>query len=391
MSAWRVVCAKEILENLRDRRTMISVFVIGPLMGPVLFALLISLILSTQLEQAEKPLEVPVVGAEHAPQLIRHLKAVGVVVKDAPESPEEAVRKRDADVVLRIPEGFAESWREGESAKLELVLDSSQQKARASVTRLKSALQSYAELTASQRLLLRGVSPEVVRPLLIAEVDQSTPQSRAIMILSMLPYLLILTVFAGGSYLAIDTTAGERERQSLEPLLANPASRAELMSGKLVATTLFAWASLALSLVLFSLSSSIIPMDKLGMEIKLGVMECLKLFLIAAPLGIVGAAVMTIVAAFAKSFREAQTYMTFVILAPALPSMVMAINPLKPADWMYSVPLVSHQLLIEQTVRGEVTAWAQVALSVGVTVALGLVLAAVAARLYHRESLAISA
>lgn len=391
MSPWKIVFLKEVRENMRDKRTMFSTFVLGTLMGPVLFAGLIALIISITLERGEKALEVPVIGAEHAPNLVAWLKNRGVEVEAAPADPEAAIRKRDEDVILRIPAEFAQQWRDGRAATVELIVDRSQQKAEQAVGRVERLLAEYSAQTASLRLVLRGISPEVVQPVLIADVDQSTPQSRGGMLLSMLPYLLILTVFAGGNYLATDATAGERERQSLEPLLINPVSRGQIMGGKLIATFAFAVVSLAISLVAFSLTAKLVPVEKIGMVVKMGPVECAMLFLVVAPLGLIGAGLLTSVSAFAKGFREAQTYNTLLIILPAIPSMLMALNPVKPADWMYSVPLLSHQLLIEQTVRGEALVGWQVAASVGATLAIGVVIALVAARLYHREHLAISA
>ena len=391
MSPWKVVFWKEVRENLRDRRTMFSTFVLGTLMGPVLFAGLIGLMISVTLERAEKALKLPVAGAEHAPNLIAWMKTRGVEIEPAPADPEAAIRKRDHDVVLRIPAEYAQQWREGRAATLELIVDRSQQKAEQTVSRAERLIAEYASVTVSQRLLVRGISPEVVQPVLIADVDQSTPQSRSGMLLAMLPYLLILTVFAGGNYLATDATAGERERQSLEPLLINPVSRGQIMGGKLMATFAFAVVSLAISLLAFAAVGPLLPVEKIGMVVKFGPTEIALLFLVVAPLGLIGAGLLTSVSAFAKGFREAQTYNTLLIILPAIPSMLMALNPVKPSDWMYAVPLLSHQLLIEQTVRGEsVVPW-QAATSIGCTLAIGIVIALVAARLYHREHLAISA
>jgi sodium transport system permease protein len=391
MSPWKVVFLKEVRENMRDKRTMFSTFVLGTLMGPVLFAGLIALMISIMLERGEKPLELPVVGAEHAPNLVAWLKNRGVEIEQAPADPEAMIRRRDKDVVLRIPAEFATQWREGRAATVELIVDRSQQKAEQTVSRAERLLAEYGGQTASLRLIMRGISPEVVQPVLIADVDQSTPQSRGGMLLAMLPYLLVLTVFAGGNYLATDATAGERERQSLEPLLINPVSRGQIMGGKLIATFAFAVVSLAISLVAFSLTAQLVPVEKIGMVVKMGPVECALLFLVVAPLGLIGAGLLTSVSAFAKGFREAQTYNTLLIILPAIPSMLMALNPVKPADWMYTVPILSHQLLIEQTVRGESLVPWQVAASIGATLAIGVVIALIAARLYHREHLAISA
>lgn len=391
MSPWKVVFWKEVRENLRDRRTMFSTFVLGTLMGPVLFAGLIGLMISVTLERAEKALKLPVAGAEHAPNLIAWMKTRGVEIEPAPADPEAAIRKRDHDVVLRIPAEYAQQWREGRAATLELIVDRSQQKAEQTVSRAERLIAEYASVTVSQRLLVRGISPEVVQPVLIADVDQSTPQSRSGMLLAMLPYLLILTVFAGGNYLATDATAGERERQSLEPLLINPVSRGQIMGGKLMATFAFAVVSLAISLLAFAAVGPLLPVEKIGMVVKFGPTEIALLFLVVAPLGLIGAGLLTSVSAFAKGFREAQTYNTLLIILPAIPSMLMALNPVKPADWMYAVPLLSHQLLIEQIVRGEAVVPWQAAASIGCTLAIGIAIALIAARLYHREHLAISA
>jgi sodium transport system permease protein len=192
-------------------------------------------------------------------------------------------------------------------------------------------------------------------------------------------------------YLAIDTTAGERERQSLEPLLINPVSRAALMGGKFLASAGFAIVSLALGILAFSIFAQFIPAERIGMQIKLGPRECLALLAITAPLALLAAAVQTGVAAFSKSYREAQTYVTMLVLVPAIPSIVLAINPIKPEDWMYGVPLLSQQLLIEHIVRGEAIVAQQSLLSVTATLLVAALAAVWTTRLYHRESLAVSA
>lgn len=391
LTALWTVCAKEITENLRDRRTVLSTFLFGPLFGPVLFVLLMSFVVSEELERADKPLKLPVIGAEHAPNLVAWLRAAEVEIEPPPADPEGAVKRHDHDLVLRIPAGFGMAWSAGQRAPLELLLDQSQIKAQQSVARVRALLEAYAQTTAVQRLLLRGVQPELIAPLKITDVDFSTPQSRAGMLLSFVPYLLILTVFAGAMYLAIDTTAGERERQSLEPLLINPVPRSSVMLGKLVATAAFALASLMLCILAFALTSGLIPSEQMAISIQLGPRECALLLAVTAPIALVGAAIEVTVAAFSKSYREAQTWLGILIILPALPSMLMAINPVKPAEWMYAVPLLSQQLLIEQTVKGESVVGVHVLVSALTTLLLGAVFAVVAARLYHRESLAVSA
>src|SRR4051812_6820601 len=218
MNAFLVVFLKEVRENLRDRRTVFNTLLTGPLFAPLVFVLLINTIVTQELEKAEKPLPLPVVGAQYAPNLISALKQQNVDVQPAPADAERAVREQDADVVLRIGADFATYWGKGEPAQIEIIYDASQRFASTQAGRLRALLEQYSERTGALRLLARGLSPSVLKPLSLAERDQSTPQSRASQLFSMLPYFFILGGFIGGMALAIDTTSGERERQSLEPL-----------------------------------------------------------------------------------------------------------------------------------------------------------------------------
>lgn len=391
MRAWWTVFRKEGMENLRDRRTMLNSLVYGPLFGPLLFVVLMGMMLGKASERAERALELPVVGAEYAPNLVAYLRQADIEIKDAPADPEQAVRDQDEELVLRIPEDFGEHWREGRSAPLELIYDDSRQFTATSVRRLNNVLEAYAGTHAAMRLSVRGVNPELVRPLNVVRRDQSSAQSRAGMILAFLPYILILGAFLGGMYLAIDTTAGERERQSLEALLINPVPRSQILAGKLLATTVFALAALAISLLGFVLFLRFIPTGSLGFEIRLDGTTALYALATIAPVALLAASSQTLVAAFSKSFREAQTWLSMLMLIPALPSLVMAVMQVRPVDWMYATPLLSQHVIITHLVRGDVVQPWQYGASIATTLVLGLLLAWVATAMYNRERLAISA
>src|SRR3546814_17675248 len=116
-SAFLTVFVKEVKENLRDRRTLMSAFLTGPLLGPLLFVMLINVTLNRELDKAEKPLPVPVIGAEYAPNLLDALRSGGVVQGPALAAPEQTVRKQDAAVVRRIAYTYGKAWREGEPAQ----------------------------------------------------------------------------------------------------------------------------------------------------------------------------------------------------------------------------------------------------------------------------------
>lgn len=385
------VFLKEVTENLRDKKTVVNALVMGPLLGPIFFAIMMGFIITKQLDSAEKPLEVPVVGAQNAPNLVAWLEQQGMVVEAAPEDPDAAIRNRDARAVLMIPPDYANRWRDGETAQVQVLFDSSDQDGRAPVARLTGLLEGYSRQQSALRVAARGMHPAVLTPVAVAERDIASTQQRAGQLLSFLPYLLVLGAFLGGMYLAIDTTAGERERQSLEPLLVNPASRAQIVLGKLGATFGFAMVSMMLSLVAFAVAFQYIPLDRLGMKVDFGAGLIVRAGLLMVPLVMVFAALQTIVAAYAKSYREAQTYLSLLMLLPMLPSVILMINPMKGELWMSAVPLLSQNVLIMALARGETVAMLDFALSFGASLAMAGVLVWIAVRIYHREQLAVSA
>jgi sodium transport system permease protein len=389
--AFLTVFLKEVRENLRDRRTLISAFLTGPLLGPILFVMLLNITLNRELDKAEKPLPVPVIGAEYAPNLIDALKAGGVVPSASVADPEGAVRKQDADVVLRIASDYGKAWRKGEPVQVELIYDSSQRDANTAVERVSQLVEGYARQQGAMRLVARGLSPTTAWPLQVARRDQATPQSRAVLMFAMLPYFFVITIFMGGMYLAIDLTAGERERQSLEPLFANPVARWKILSGKLAAICAFSTVSLLITLLAFAVVGRFIPAEKVGMELDLGLHFASYVLLLMLPVVLLLAALQSMVAAFAKSYREAQTYLSLLMLVPIIPSLVLAIMPIKAQAWMYAMPLLGQSLGIMQLLRGDGVTAQQLGLCLAGSLAAAVIAVLVTVQLYRSERLAISA
>jgi ABC-type Na+ efflux pump, permease component len=389
--AFLTVFLKEVRENLRDRRTLISAFLTGPLLGPVIFVMLINVTLNRELDKAEKPLPVPVIGAEYAPNLLDALRAGGVVPGAAVADPAQAVRKQDADVVLRIASDYGKAWRKGEPVQVELFYDSSQRDANASVERVTRLVESYARQQGAMRLVARGMSPSTAWPLQVARRDQATPQSRAVLMFAMLPYFFVITIFMGGMYLAIDLTAGERERQSLEPLFANPVPRWKILCGKLAAIGVFSTTSLLISVLAFAVVGQFIPAEKIGMELDLGAHFAAYVLLLMLPLVLLLSALQSMVAAFAKSYREAQTYLSLLMLVPIIPSLLLSFMPIKAQAWMYAIPLLGQNLGIMQLLRGDGVSAGQIGLCLAGTLAAALVAILATIQLYRSERLAISA
>jgi sodium transport system permease protein len=391
MNASLIVFLKEVRESLRDRRTMINMLVIGPLMAPLILVITINTLVTREVDKAEQPLPLPVIGAEYAPNLIAALKQQQVEIKPGPADAERAVRDQDADVVLRIPPRFADDWRMGLPAQVEIVFDQSQRDASSSVNRLRGMLKHYSERSGALRLLARGLAPTVTHPLVVAERDQSTPQARSGIMFGMLPYFFILGAFIGGMAMAIDTTAGERERQSLEPLLANPVPRGRILAGKLMATTAFSVTTVMLSIIAFSIAGHFMPTEKVGMVLTIGLRFLVNTLFVMLPLAMLLATLQTMVAGFARSYREAQTYLSLLMIVPIMPTLMLSILPFKAKMWMYAVPLMGQQIVVTRLLRGDNVAFSALLLSFFCTSVAALIAYLVTSRIYHSEKLAISA
>lgn len=391
MNASLAVFIKEIRENLRDRRTVMSALLIGPLLGPVLLVMIMQLSIGREFSRAEAPLKVPVIGAEHAPNLVEALRQMGLEPQPPVADPITTVLDQEADAVLRIPEGFGTAWERGEPAQVELYYDSSQRDSNAPVARVGAMVRQYSQQRAAQRLVARGLAPGLLQPVVLDSRDQSTPQSRAGLLFSMLPYFFILTIFLGGMYLAIDLTAGERERQSLEPLFANPVPRWRILLGKLGAICAFSLVSLLLAIAAFAVAGRLMPADKLGMDFNLGLPFAVTTLLLMLPLVALFAALQTLVAAFAKSFREAQTYLSILMFLPIIPTIALSVVPMKPQTWMYAVPLLAQQVGVTEILRGATVSTIEIALCLVVGLAAALLAALGTALVYRTERLAISA
>jgi sodium transport system permease protein len=390
MSGFGTVYRKEVRENLRDRRSLFNSVLLGPILFPILFIGLAYFASSKQQERVEQLLELPVVGAEHAPNLVSFLEQQGVVIKAAPEDPEASVSAQDEQVIIRIPEKFPEQWKSGEPAVIELIADPSRRESDIPMQRVRGLINAYGAQIGQLRLQLRGVSPTIRVPIMIKDVDLSTPQSRGMLVMIMLPYVLMITAFTGGMHLAVDSTAGEKERKSLEPLLINPVPRWQVMLGKMAATATYAFASLFLTLLAFRFAFPMLPTGALGVDLSLGTAAIGGILLTVAPVVVLAAAMLTTLAALAKSLREAQSYMGLVFMIPMIPSLIFMVNPMKPETWMMSIPMFSQNLLIGEFVRGESVSLYWLALSMGGTLLIGLGFAAVAATLFNRPRIVFS-
>ena len=384
MSELRAVFRKEMRDALRDRRSLLSAL-LYPLLGPLMIVAMFTYIADTHTQA--KPLELAVIGQDNAPTLIRYLEAQGVTLRDPPADPQAAVREGELDVVLEIPPDYAEALREGRPAPVQLIVDESRSEAQTSIRRTRSLLLTYGQQIGALRLLARGVDPSLASALAIEEIDLATPQKQAAQVLGVLPMFVLLAGFIGGMYVATDATAGERERGSLEPLLCNPISRRALVGGKWLTTSLFAGVSIVLTLALTLVALSFVPLEDLGVVLDLGAVEIAGILAATVPLALLAAASQMVIATFARSFKEAQTYLSLLMFVPMLPGVVLSIKPVSGELWMMAIPALGQQVLLLDVIRGEPTGVLEFALAGGGALVLTGVCLVINAWLFEREGI----
>ncbi|HVI03584.1 MAG TPA: ABC transporter permease [Enhygromyxa sp.] len=386
MRELKAVVRKELRDALRDRRSLLSAL-LYPLLGPLLIFVMFSYIADTHTQ--ERPLKLAVIGQDNAPTLIRYLEHQGVQIEDPPADPLAAVRDGEIDVVLDIPADFGEEFRAARPASVRLILDDSNAASKTSIKRTQRLLVGYSQQVGSLRLLARGVDPSLANAINIEQLDLATPQKEAASLLGMLPMFVLLAAFIGGMYVATDATAGERERGSLEPLLCNPVSRRTLVVGKWLAATAFAGVSIVLTLALSLLALTFVPLDELGVVLDLGPVEIAGVLAATVPIALLAAAAQLLLATFARTFKEAQTYLSLMMLVPMIPGVVMSIKPIHSALWMMPIPLLGQQVLLMDVLRGEPTSALDFALTGLSAAVLTVVCLLINARLLERETIVL--
>lgn len=392
LGAFVTVFRKELRDFVRDRRTFLMALLLGPLVYPLLLLGMGKLMEARVSTQLEKPLEIPVVGADYAPNLIAFLATQDIRIKAPPRDLVAAIRNQDEDVALVIAPDFGEDWRAGRPAKVEIVADTTRTNADVSVERLRAALVVYSRQVGALRLVARGLNPSLVQSVAVAQRDVATPEAKQGRLMSIiLPLILVLFAFIGGANLTMDVTAGERERQSLEPLLATPVSRASLVSGKMAAAGLIGVASVVLTLLSFKLTAAM-STSAMASALDVSFPAIGRMLLVLAPMVLIGTSLLTFISAGAKSMKEAQSHMVWLMFMPMLPSYALMAYPLKDQDlWQYAVPFLSQNQMLVKATRGETASPEQWAIYLGCAFALAAALWIAAIWRYRQEKLAISA
>jgi sodium transport system permease protein len=381
------VLRKELLDAVRDRRSLLSALVF-PLMGPLLVVGMFQIIVEQQ--KARGVVEVPTIGADHGAALVHFLERHGVDVvpfEGDEAAAREAVREGERELVLVIDADFRRSVADGKPAEVTMIFDGTRNDTAATRRRVDGLLDGFSGELGGLRLIARGVHPEVVRGLDVEEDDVASERELAARLLNFIPMFVVLAAFIGGMNVAVDATAGERERKSLEPLLSTPVSRLALVVGKWLAATVFAAACVLLTFAAVTAAMGFVDLRSLGFRFELGAAESLAILAAALPVTALATGLQLLIGTFARTFKEAQTYLGLFMFLPTLPAVLLTVMPVDSTGWIALVPVLGQQLVLTDALGGIIAPPLTFAVLGAGSVLIGLSGVVVTARLFTREAI----
>ncbi|ACA89115.1 ABC-2 type transporter [Shewanella woodyi ATCC 51908] len=360
---------KELIDAARDKRSVMAglYYAIGtPLLMCGMFMLLIGQMTSPE------DLNIKIENGNNAPDLVKYLSSQGITHGDSLSINENGDKLDVKDIRLVISDDYAAQMAKGLSAEITLIADNSNEKLQNSIRRLERNLQAYSSEMGSLRLIARGIDPRVVQPIKVNVEDEATPDSKGGVILGVATMTMIYAVFISGMNLAIDTSAGERERNSLALLLSHPVSTRNIVLAKVIAVTVFAMVGLLLTLIISKISYAFVPWQELGFTVSISTEFILLMLLTGLPIALMAASLQLFVSFMAKTFKEAQSYLTLVLIVPMMLSMAASYN-IAP-DTLQWLPVSGQQQALIAFIKGREIPMLQLLLSSLTTfiIAIGL-------------------
>ena len=389
MKAATVVFRKELKDALRDRRTWIVVLVSSLLAGPVSLLLIASFVSSAEESAARR--EIIVANLAAAPTLVNFLERNGAQVRAAPADYREQLRSGQLqNAVIVIPDDFGRRLASGESIRLDVVFDESASRAQAAVRTTMALLQGFSRELGSQRLLARGVAPQLLQPLQIEEINLAGSRARGAQLLFLVPWLALIGAVVGAISVAIDVTAGERERGSLEPLLMNPVSTRSIVLGKWGVAATCSAAVVVLTLAGFSVAMQFVRSENLAALMQFGAPEVLLFLLLLLPFSAMVAALNMLAATYGRSHKEAQTYASYITMVVNFVPILPLFLTIRDAPWQLLVPALGQQTVLMRALRGEAVGLADLIVPSTIALALTATALVLQARLLRNERIVFS-
>ncbi len=389
MRAAAVVFAKELRDALRDRRTWIVVLLSSLLAGPVSLLLIASFVSSAEESAARR--EVVIANAAAAPTLVNFLQRNGATIRDAPADFREQLRSgRLQNAVVVIPDDFGQRLAAGETIRLDVVFDETANRAQTAVRTTMALLQGFNGELGTQRLLARGVSPQVLKPLQVEEVNLAGSRARGAQLLFLVPWLALVGAVVGAISVAIDVTAGERERGSLEPLLMNPVATGSLVLGKWAVAATCSAAVVLLTLAGFTAALQFVRSENLAALMQFGLPEVALFIVLLLPFSAMVGSLNMLAATYGRSHKEAQTYASYITMLVNFVPILPLFLTIRDAPWQLLVPALGQQTVLMRALRGEVVSTTDIVLPSAIALAVTAAALLLQARLLRDERIVFS-
>ena len=389
MSTTSTVFRKELTDALRDRRTWLIVLITSILAGPLTLFLL-SIFISSVEEDAAKR-EIYVANGSAAPTLINFLQRAGATVKDAPDDYDAQIKSgRLQNAVIVVPDKFEQRLAAGETIRLPVMFDETATRAQPATRASLAAVRGFARELGVQRLLARGVSPQVMAAVEIEELNVASSQARGAQLLFLIPWLALLGSVAGAISVAIDVTAGERERGSLEPLLMNPVAAGSIVLGKWAVVALCSASVVILTLIGFKTAMQFIRSENLSALMQFGFSEFALFIVMLLPFAAMIASLNMLAATYGRSHKEAQTYATYLAMLVNFTPIVPLFISIRDAAWQLFVPAMAQQAVMMRALRGETITAVDILLPGGMALGIAALALAAQARLLRNERIIFS-
>lgn len=386
IAAWWAVFRKEVVDGIRDRRTIVTMLITGIAMGPIALVLMANYVAGLEEKSAAK--KVFVDGLDRAPELANFFARNGITPVGAPDAyADQIANGKLQEAVIVVPKDFEARYRKGQTVDVRLVYDDSRNGAQPSIRLADAALKGFARETGIVRAIARGLSPQLLQPVNVERVNSATPKQQAAFLLFLIPMFGLLGAVIGSLSVALDTTAGERERGSLEPLLMNPAPVAALVAGKWSMVALFGSSVVLMTFAGFAVSTHFVTSDKLATLFAFGLPEFIRFAAVTVPFACMVGAVLMLIATFGRTYKEAQTYASYVALVVNFVPLVTIFATLTEARWQLFVPALAQQVVMSRILRGDAVGPVDYLVPFAMSAAVTVACLALLVRLLRRESI----
>ena len=390
-----IVYHKELIDSLRDRRTVISMIVVPLLIMPLLtIGMGVLSVTLVGLAMKEIP-KVMILGGEDSPRVmaeLRQLKDLQVV----PAKPDysEEISNKQIRAAVEIPEGFEAKLAAGESSTVKIYMYEGEIKSSFGAERLQQFFRELRDRAIREHLEARQLPESLARPFNIEEKNVASPEKVGGAILGgLVPYFVILLCLTGAMYPAMDLTAGEKERGTIETILCSPVSRTHLVLGKFLMVLTASIATVVLAITSMAVSFGTGKKMLLGvthgtvdaaLQITITGKAVVSIFFVVLPLAVFFSAALLALSLFAKSFKEAQSYISPLMIVVVLPAVAALLPGVELNPALALVPVLNTSLVGKEIITGTYH-WSLIALIFLSSSVYAGVAIAIAVRLFQRE------